>query len=93
MIVEQGAHDGDFARDVLAAAREGAPDFFAALRYCMVEPFPILEARQIEQLRDFEGKVAWLKSLADLEPFTGVHFSNELLDAMPVRLVSRARRR
>jgi SAM-dependent MidA family methyltransferase len=90
-IVEQGAHHGEFAGDVLEEARERTPDFFSALRYTLIEPFPILEARQREKLRDFGEKVAWRKSLGDLEPFTGVHFSNELLDSMPVRLVSRAR--
>jgi SAM-dependent MidA family methyltransferase len=88
-IVEQGAHHGEFASDVLAEARERAPDFFSALRYCVVEPFPILEARQRERLRDFPEKLTWRKSLGELEPFTGVHFSNELLDSMPVRLISR----
>src|ERR1700693_3966522 len=33
VIVEQGAHHGDFARDVLGAVRERAPDFFSTLRY------------------------------------------------------------
>lgn len=88
-IVEQGAHHGDFARDVLGAVRERAPDFFSKLRYRIVEPFPILRERQGVALRDFSEKVAWAKSLDDLEPFNGVHFSNELLDAMPVRLLSR----
>jgi SAM-dependent MidA family methyltransferase len=89
VIVEQGAHQGDFARDVLAAVRERAPDFFSTLRYWIVEPFPILRERQREALRDFSEKLTWKKSLADLEPFCGVHFSNELLDAMPVHLLSR----
>jgi SAM-dependent MidA family methyltransferase len=31
----------------------------------------------------------WRKSVSELEPFAGVHFSNELLDAMPVHLISR----
>ena len=48
-----------------------------------------MEQRQAESLRDFGGKVRWKKSLDDLEPFCGVHFSNELLDAMPVHLISR----
>jgi SAM-dependent MidA family methyltransferase len=89
MIVEQGAHHGEFAGDVLDEARERTPDFFSALRYCVIEPFPILEARQRERLRDFTEKLTWRKSLDDLEPFTGVHFSNELLDSMPVRLIGR----
>jgi SAM-dependent MidA family methyltransferase len=89
-IVEQGAHHGEFAGDVLEEARERTPDFFSVLRYCVIEPFPILEARQRERLRDFTERLTWRKSLSDLDLFTGVHFSNELLDSMPVRLISRA---
>jgi SAM-dependent MidA family methyltransferase len=89
VVVEQGAHHGDFARDVLGAVRERAPDFFSALRYWVIEPFPILRKRQGEALRDFSEKLRWEKSLVHLEPFCGVHFSNELLDAMPVHLISR----
>ena len=88
-IVEQGAHQGDFAKDVLEAVRESAPEFLSALRYCVIEPFPILEARQKETLGEFTGKVTWRKSVSELEPVVGVHFSNELLDAMPVHLISR----
>lgn len=88
-VVEQGAHHGDFARDVLEAVRERAPEFFAALRYRIIEPFPILQERQMEALQGFSEKITWKKSLAELEPFCGVHFSNELLDAMPVNLISR----
>ncbi len=89
VIVEQGAHHGDFARDVLGAVRERATDFFSTLHYWIIEPFSILRKRQEEALRDFSEQLAWEKSLIDLEPFCGVHFSNELLDAMPVHLVSR----
>jgi SAM-dependent MidA family methyltransferase len=85
VIVEQGAHDGQFARDVLQASQERTPEFFEALRYRIVEPFPILRERQSQILEPFRNKIEWRNSL---EPFTGVHFSNELLDAMPVRLIS-----
>jgi SAM-dependent MidA family methyltransferase len=84
-IIEQGAHDGQFARDVLESAQKRAPEFFAALRYRIVEPFPILQDRQSRTLEQFRDKVEWRDSL---QPFFGVHFSNELLDAMPVRLIS-----
>lgn len=84
VIVEQGAHDGQFARDVLEFAQKGLPEFFDALRYRVVEPFPILEGQQRRKLEEFGNKIRWQKSL---EPFTGIHFSNELLDALPVRLV------
>jgi SAM-dependent MidA family methyltransferase len=88
-VVEQGAHEGDFAKNVLEATRERDPDFFSALGYCVIEPFAVLEARQREKLRAFVEKLTWRKSISDLEPFTGVHFSNELLDSMPVRLITR----
>jgi SAM-dependent MidA family methyltransferase len=81
IIVEEGAHDGQFARDVLEAARKDAPDFFAALRYRIIEPFHVWQDRQRQTLTDFESKVEWPNELA---PFIGVHFSNELLDAMPI---------
>jgi SAM-dependent MidA family methyltransferase len=90
VVVEQGAHHGDFAGDVLAAVRERAPEFFSTLRFWIIEPFPILRERQREALHDFSKQLTWKESLADLEPFCGVHFSNELLDAMPVHLLSRA---
>jgi SAM-dependent MidA family methyltransferase len=85
VIIEQGAHDGQFARDVLQASQERTPEFFEALRYRIIEPFPILRERQSQMLESFRNKVEWRTSL---EPFTGIHFSNELLDAMPVRLIS-----
>ena len=85
VIVEQGAHDGQFAHDVLESAQTHAPEFFAALRYQIVEPFPVLQERQARTLESLREKVEWRDAL---QPFTGVHFSNELLDAMPVRLIS-----
>ena len=85
VIVEQGAHDGQFARDVLESAQERVPEFFAAVRYRIVEPFPVLRERQSRTLELFRDKIEWRDSL---QPFAGIHFSNELLDAMPVRLIS-----
>ena len=87
VIVEQGAHHGEFATDVLETVREGSPELFATLRYRIVEPFPILRQRQQGVLRCFAGKTEWCASLEGMEPFSGVHFSNELVDAMPVHLV------
>ena len=87
VLVEQGAHHGEFARDVLEIARKRWPDFFAAMRYRIIEPFPILQDRQLQMLTGFEDKVEWRDSIDAIEPFSGVHFSNELLDAMPVHLI------
>jgi len=85
-IVEQGTHNGEFARDVLSALHAKSPEFFSALRYLIVEPFPVLQDRQARTLKEFGDRVRWRRSLDELEPFVGVHFSNELLDAMPIDL-------
>src|SRR6266480_7915957 len=86
LIVEQGAHHGQFARDVLESTRRRCPEFFSALRYQIVEPFSTLQDRQSQALRQFHDRVLWKKSLDEVETFTGIHFSNELLDAMPINL-------
>jgi SAM-dependent MidA family methyltransferase len=86
LIVEQGAHHGQFARDVLESTRRRSPEFFSGLRYQIVEPFSALQDRQSRGLKEFGDRVLWRRSLDELEPFVGVHFSNELLDAMPVNL-------
>ncbi|HEX3817624.1 MAG TPA: SAM-dependent methyltransferase, partial [Chthoniobacterales bacterium] len=86
-IVEQGAHEGEFAGDVLASLRADHPDCFAATRYRIVEPFPILRERQQAALETFAGKIEWCASLETMAPFRGVHFSNELLDSLPVHLL------
>jgi SAM-dependent MidA family methyltransferase len=88
VVVEQGAHDGQFARDVLEFSQIHAPEFFEAFRYRIVEPFRVLHERQWRTLQGFHDKVEWSKSM---RPFVGAHFSNELLDALPVRLISNGR--
>jgi len=90
MIVEQGGHHGDFARDVLESTHDQAPEFFNALHYEIIEPFTVLRARQESALISFREKIAWRNSVDSLAPFCGVHFCNELLDAMPVHLIAAA---
>lgn len=87
VVVEQGAHDGQLAHDILTAAARSHPRFFAALRYRIVEPFALLRDRQAATLASFTDRIAWSKSLDQLGSFCGVHFSNELVDAMPVHLL------
>jgi SAM-dependent MidA family methyltransferase len=87
VIVEQGANDGTFAADVLEWSRTEAPEFFTGLRYEIVEPLDVLRRKQEDRLREFAGKAAWRSGLEELPRLTGVHFSNELVDAFPAHLV------
>jgi len=82
-IVEQGANDGTMAVDILTRIEEEGGAFAEAVRYRIVEPFPINRSRQQEKLSGFP-KVTWHGSNEALSEFTGIHLSNELLDAFPV---------
>lgn len=84
-VVEQGADSGAFAADFLAAARAGWPGFAEALRYQIIEPFSQNRERQAARLAG--EPVEWVPSVEALPAFTGLHFSNELLDAFPIHRV------
>jgi SAM-dependent MidA family methyltransferase len=85
-LVEVGAGSGVLARDILAWAERAAPGFFAAMCYTIVEPHKPAVDRQRRRLDALAGAVTWS---GDLPPkITGVIFSNELLDAMPVRRIA-----
>jgi SAM-dependent MidA family methyltransferase len=89
-IVEQGAHDGRLAHDILEEARH-MPAFFASLRYLIVEPSRAASEAQRKTLADFGNKVEWCAAPGKRleEQPAGLFLSNELVDAFPVRIVLR----
>jgi SAM-dependent MidA family methyltransferase len=90
-IVEQGAHDGQLAHDILSSLRTSDPDFPGTLRYAIVEPSSAARNTQQEKLAEFGPWVCWLERLADWKGDApcGLFLSNELADALPVRLIER----
>lgn len=85
-LVEQGAGDGQLAADVLAAL--GSHHGWTP-RLAIVEPLPVLREAQREKLSPWAERVTWVSREDELPPFTGAHYSNELLDALPAKLVVR----
>lgn len=82
-VLEFGAGSGKLARDILRELDEsGAP----AASYQIVELSGELRQRQQQTLADF-AQVQWLEQMP--ESFSGIVIGNEVLDAMPVRLLSR----
>ncbi len=81
-IIEQGAHDGRFAADVLTTLLPDLP-----LNYTIVEPSPILRDQQKITLAPFLDAVQWVEDLEAIAPCDGIHFSNELIDAMPFHIM------
>jgi SAM-dependent MidA family methyltransferase len=87
-IIESGAHDGKLAADILLWLREHRPSLLAGIRYGIIEPSPLQQARQRKTLSGFGEKIFWTEDWKGLRRATGgirgIIFSNELLDAMPV---------
>lgn len=75
-VIEQGAHDGRLAADVLAHLPEGT-------RYRIFELNPQLQAAQLERLGD---KVDHWRD-DDRPHEAGVYLCNELVDAFPVHRI------
>ncbi|HEU4373690.1 MAG TPA: SAM-dependent methyltransferase [Telluria sp.] len=82
-ILEFGAGTGKLARDVLTALADAGVHVAS---YAIVELSGELRARQQEALKDFP-QVRWLDGFPD--SFSGVVLGNEVLDAMPVELVTK----
>jgi SAM-dependent MidA family methyltransferase len=78
-----GAGQGILASHILNYIKQEYPDFFAAVKYIIVEKSSTLKQEQQQLLQDFSVK--WC-NLEEIKPksLTGCCFSNELLDAFPV---------
>jgi len=86
--VEMGAGSGLFAQEFLSWVKSAQPDFAGALEYVAIEPSPRQGAILKERLA---GKgVEVRENLEQLTPATGCFFSNELTDAFPAAIVTRA---
>jgi SAM-dependent MidA family methyltransferase len=82
-IVEAGAENGELASDLLNRLSQSRPA--VPWRYVIMEPD---EQKQEQQRRKLTGSsVCWMKRLDELNPITGVILGNELLDAIPPRVV------
>ncbi len=98
-IAEAGAHDGQLAKDILTWLQVARPKLFEQIGYCILEPSPRRQEWQKEKLKPFAPRVCWFSNFSELvgrdsveskspsnrKSISGIIFSNELLDAMPVR--------
>lgn len=84
ILVEQGAHDGQLAIDILSGLRELE---ISDVEYRIVDPRPAtrlwLQHRFAEA--GFESSVKIVESLDDARAEEGIFLCNELLDAFPFR--------
>lgn len=86
-IVEHGPGTGSLCRDLLSSAEHDAPAFAATLHYHLLEASPTLRDAQRETLANaglVDARVTWDTPTT----VTGCILANELLDALPVHLVT-----
>ena len=86
---EFGAGTGALACQILKQSNEldQALDGHLIRKYTIVDVSGSLRQRQQDSLREFGDQVAWADRLPDL--LNGVLLGNEVLDAMPVKLLAR----
>jgi SAM-dependent MidA family methyltransferase len=84
--VEAGAHDGTLALAILQWLGKNRPALLKRLTYAIVEPSPGHRLWQQQKLAEFVENIRWFGSIEQLKAarLSGIIFSNELLDALPV---------
>lgn len=85
-IAEVGPGEGRLSCDMLAYLKDR--ECFSTLNYLLIERSPEMKKRQEALLQGFSGKVRWFPSLEDIGSLTGCVFSNELIDAFPVHIIT-----
>ena len=91
-LLEMGAGEGTLALNILSFLSKHHPDFISNLEYIIIEKSTVLKAKQKELLLNnlpSHIKIKWstLEDFAD-KSIVGCFFSNELVDALPVNLVT-----
>ncbi|WP_214096213.1 class I SAM-dependent methyltransferase [Candidatus Methylacidithermus pantelleriae] len=90
VLIEQGAHTGLLASDILRTIREVEPKLWEVVRYWIIEPIPDWQTIQQQQLETHgvAEKVCWSSAEPpDVLCPLGVFFCNELVDSFPVHRI------
>jgi len=84
--IEAGPHNGMLAADILEWLSRHRPDLFERLEYFLLDPSPVRRVWQEETLHSWLPKVRWAHDIESWggRQITGIIFSNEFLDALPV---------
>ena len=85
-IVECGAGEGFFAAGLLKQLEQQFPELYEHVDYLIDEVSTAGTNSILERLSDSADKITFAR-LGELEPFEGIVFANELLDAFPVHRV------
>ena len=81
--VELGGGEGHFAADFLSYFLSHRTH--QEIRYFLVESSPALRERQQAFLKNIPNPINWVEGIEKLPEFSGILFSNEFFDALPIR--------
>ena len=90
-LVEMGAGNGELTQDILNYLQSEDESLIEVLKYVIIEQSPALVEVQQELLKPFAAlDLAW-KTWSDIDEasIVGCFFSNELVDAFPVHLITK----
>jgi len=88
-LCEMGAGSGMLANDILNYLKQNEKELYDTVSYTIIEKSGYLINRQKELIeKEHKGKVRWIP-FEELNDFSGVFYSNELVDAFPVHRVIR----
>lgn len=86
---EMGAGTGNFAKQFLDYLQKEYPTAYKKANYILIEKSIYHQKQQRARLQDHLQHVQWIDDLSQKNSFSGVFFSNELVDAFPVYLVEK----
>lgn len=91
ILVETGANSGQLACDILDTLSAEAPQLYAQLSYIICEPLDSMRKTQLQTLEKHTAKLTHQSQLSDITPPLphAVLLSNELIDALPVKLITK----
>ena len=85
-IVEIGSGKGYLAYDVLSYIKDNYPNLYKNLEFISVEKSAYHRDFQSKLLKDFEN-IKFYEDLESVNNITGIIYSNELFDALPINLI------
>lgn len=90
-LIEVGANSGQLACDILDTLQQSFPDYYTLINYTICEHLESMQQVQRQTLDQYAHKLSFHKNLADIKkPFAhGIILSNELIDAFPVKILTK----
>ncbi|MFH2201783.1 MAG: SAM-dependent methyltransferase [Elusimicrobiota bacterium] len=88
-LMEMGSGDGRLARQILTFFRRRHPRWLSRMRVILVERVERVLLQSILDLQDTGARLLGYTRLEEVQPFCGVVYSNELIDAMPVHVLEK----